>query len=154
MYFGRLEEDSDLKATKTLPNEWLEEFTKTLNEVYHERLKATDRFFDVYGEIYEKEFVVIVSYLHAKEQAISPISLFVSHDNQEDSKKFKKTLKDLVDFCGVVFDDIFATPDWNEFNSNWTENIYKNSTFYYKLTRENISLTLQAEALLNKEIEI
>jgi hypothetical protein len=153
MYFGRLE-DSGVIEKKALPNEWLEEFTRTLNDVYHDQLEKNDRFFDVYGEIYEKEFVVIVSYMHKSEQLTSPITLFISHDNLEDSKKFKSSLKDLINLTGIIFDDIFAIDEWNDFNANWTENNFKDSVFHYKITRENISLTIQAEALLNKDIEI
>ena len=156
MYFGRLEasEENEVIEKKALPNEWLEEFTRTLNDVYHDQLEKNERFFDVYGEIYEKEFVVIASYMHKSEQLTSPITLFISHDNLEDSKNFKSTLKDLINLTGVIFDNIFASEEWSDFNSNWTENNYKNSSFHYKVTRENISLTIQAEALLNKEIEL
>jgi len=153
MYFGRFEE-SEVDSKKTLPHEWLEEFTKILNDVYHDQLESNDRFFDVYGEIYEKEFVVIVAYVHNNEQLVAPISLFISHDNVDDSKKFKSVLKDLINFTGLLFDDIFSVAEWSDYNANWTENNYKDSTFFYKITRENISLTLQAEALLNKEIEL
>ena len=153
MYFGRFEE-SDETSKKALPSEWLEEFTGTLNEVYHEELAKNDRFFDIYGEIYDKEFVVIISYLHNSEQLAAPIALFISHDNLDDSKKFKGALDDLVNLAGVIFDSIFGTEDWSEYNSNWTENNYKKSDFFYKITRENISLSMQAEALLKKEIEL
>lgn len=153
MYFGRFELE-EVKEKKTLPHEWLEEFTKTLNTVYDQKLTDENRFFDVYGEIYEKEFVVIISYIHRQDQMAAPVSLFISHDNLEDSKKFKAALKDLVNLAGEIFDDIFSKEDWSDYNSNWTENKYHNSTFFYKITRENISLTLQAEALLNKDIEL
>ena len=153
MYFGRLE-NTETAQKKILPNEWMEEFTKTLNEVYHEKLEKNSRFFEVYGEIYDSEFVVIISYLHLSEILTSPITLFISHENQENSKKFKATLKNLINLAGVIFDDVFSTEDWNDYNLVWTENNYQGSEFYYKLTRENISLSLQAEALLNKEIEL
>lgn len=153
MYFGRLDESENI-SKKKLPHEWLEEFTGTLNTVYHEQLEKNNRFIDVYGEIYEKEFVVIVSYVHNNDQLTSPVSLFISHDNLDDSKKFKSTLNDLINFTGVVLDSVFAAEDWNEYVLTWTENNYKDSNFFYKITRENLSLTIQAEALLNKEIEL
>ena len=81
----------------------------------------------------------------------APVTLFISHDNLEDSKKFKKSLAALVDFAGIIFDDITGTKDWSDYNSTWTENEYKDSTFSIKITRENISLSLQAEELLKDE---
>lgn len=147
MQFGRYE----TKSRTPIPNEWTEDVTKTLTEVYFEQSEKDNRFFDVYGEVGEKEFVVILSYLHHGDQMASPISVFISHDVLPDSKKFQGALKDLMDLAGEIFDDIFAQEDWSDYNANWTENKFRNSTFYYKITRENISLTLQAEELLSKD---
>lgn len=147
MQFGRYETTS----RKPIPNEWVEEVTKSLTEVYYEQSEKDNRFFDVYGEIGEKEFVVILSYLHHSEQMASPISVFISHDVLANSKQFQAALKDLLDLAGEIFDDIFAQENWNDYNSNWTENKFRSSTFYYRITRENISLTLQAEEILAKD---
>lgn len=155
MYFGRnlLEENQEI-SRKPLPNEWTEEFTRVLTDTYFERSEKDNRFFDVYGEIYDKDFVVIASYIHHDDQLKSPISIFISHDVLEDSKEFKSTLKNLVDFMGLILDDIFAIDEWSDYNNTWTENAYKGSNFFYKITRENISLTLQAEQFLEKNGEI
>ena len=153
MYFGRYENEEELKG-KALPYEWLEEVTKTFNDAYETKRKEQDRFFEAFGEVYEKEFVVIISYLHANDPMCSAVSLFVSHDNLEDSKKFKESLGALVDFAGIIFDDIISTKDWSEYNSLWTENEYKGFKFNYKLTRENISLSMQAEELLKEDSKL
>jgi hypothetical protein len=150
MQFGRYEED-DTKIKESLPHEWLEEFTKILNEAYSDVRKKNTRFFDVYGEIYDKDFVVIISYIDNNDPMKAPISLFISHDILEDSKAFKKCLKQLIDFASQVLDDVFAADDWYEYNALWTENQFGDSKFNYKITRENISLTIQANALFEKE---
>ena len=153
MRFGRLESEEQDKKNP-LPAEWLEEATKTFNNAYDEQAKKQDRFFEIYGEIYDEEFVVIISYLHRNDPMTSPVTLFVSHENLDDSKKFKDGLSALIDFSGIVFDDITSNDDWSEYNSLWTLNNYKGFDFHYKITRENISLTLQAEALLNEELKL
>lgn len=150
MQFGRFEVSNDF-IKKNLPEEWTESFTRTLTDTYFEQSEKDNCFFNVYAEILEKEFVVIISYLHHNDQLVAPITLSISHDLEDDSKKFKKALDNLVNFSGLVFDDIFAEKDWNEYVPAWTENTYKDSTFYYKITRENISLTLQAEEILKKD---
>ena len=150
MYFGRFDTEESKKRS-ALPNEWTEDVTKVLTESYFEQAEKDNKFFDVYGEIYDKEFVVVISYLHMQDHLMSPISVFISHDNLEDSKNFKKTLAALIDLAGHIFDDIFATDQWSDYNSNWTENEYKNNIFFYKITRENISLSLQAEEFMKKE---
>lgn len=147
MQFGRYE----TKTRKSIPNEWIEEVTKTLTEVYFEQSEKDNSFFDVYGEIVDKEFVVVVSYLHHDELMASPISVFLSHDVLENSKEFQSALKNLIDLAGEIYDDIFAQDEWQDYNPNWTESKYKNSDFFYKITRENISLTLQSEEILEKD---
>lgn len=149
MNFGKYERDEE-QSGKPLPFDWLEEVTATFNSAYEDKRKAQNRFFETFGEVYTKEFVVIISYLDSQDPMVSPISLFISHDNLEDSKKFKMALAALVDFAGIVFDDIASTKDWADYNSTWTENEYKGFKFSIKLTRENISLTLQAEELLKE----
>ncbi len=153
MQFGRYEVDEN-SSRKPLPNEWTEELTRVLTESYHEQAAKDNKFFDVHGEIYEKEFVVIISYIHLKDNLASPISIFISHDVVDDSKQFKLVLKNLVDLSGLILDDIFSQEAWSDYNSQWTENNYKNNEFYYKITRENISLTIQAEEFLKKNGEI
>lgn len=146
--FGRLEESQN---GMFMPNEWQENFIKVLTEVYAEQAKKDERLFDVHGLIYEKEFVVIVSYLDQNDYLTAPISLFISHDIISDEKKMKKALQNVIDLTGEIFDDIFAIADWNDYNPNWTENQYKDNTFHYKITRENITLSLQAEEILKRE---
>ncbi len=149
MYFGRYPE-SENNSKSQLPLEWTEEFTRSLTEAYFDQSEKDNCFFDVYGEIYDKEFVVITSYINHKDPHASPISIFISHDVEKNSKEFKKVLNNLVDFVGLVFDDIFSQKSWNDYNLTWTENEYRGSQFHYKITRENISLTIQAEEILKK----
>lgn len=150
MHFGRLSIDLEV-SRKPLPIEWTEEFTRTLTEAYFDQSEKDNSFFDVHGEIYDKEFVVIISYLNHDDLTAAPISLFISHDVVEDSKQFTIVLKNLIDLSSHVLDDIFATESWHDYVPNWTESKFKDSKFFYKITRENISLTIQAQQFLDKE---
>lgn len=150
MNFGR-HEDSTFESGKGLPQDWSESFTQLLTESYNSQAEEHKSFFHVYGQIYTNELLVIVSFLNQEDQMAAPKTLFISHDIV-DEEKTKKVLDDLIAFTGVVFDDIFATVDWNNFCSNWTENKFNTSNFYYKVTRENISLTLQAEEILQGKL--
>jgi len=153
MQFGRYEITEETKKSM-LPNEWTEELVRTLSEAYYVQSEKDNSFFDVYGEITEKEFVVVASYLHHEDQMKAPISLFISHDVVDDSKAFKKVLKSLVDLTGEIFDDAFASDDGPDYVATWTGSKYKTCDFHYKITRENISLTVQAEAFLEKDGDI
>lgn len=150
MIVGRYNE-STLSSAKRLPADWTEEFVRILSHSYAEQANRDNCFFDVHGLLFDEEVVAIVSYIHHNDHVASPISIFISHDIEGDIKKMGKTLDHLVDFSGLIFDDIFGTSDWNEYNPNWTENQFKDSNYHYKITRENFSLTLQAEAILSDE---
>lgn len=149
MDLGRYK-NSLVESSSALPAEWTESFVKVLTDTYFKQSEKDNRFFDVYGKIFEEEFVVVISYIHHEDQMASPISVFVSHDHLENSKKMKVALESLVNLAGHIFDDIFSSDDWNGFLPNWTENKFDNNTYFYKITRENISLTIQAEEILKK----
>lgn len=149
MQLGRFP-SSDISTGKSLPAEWTEEFVKLLTETYAKQSEKDNKFFDVYGRIFDEEFVVIVSYMHHGDSLAAPISVFISHETTKGSKELSNALQDLVDLSGHIFDDIFSREDWNEYVPHWTENKFKSSVFHYKITRENISLSLQAEELLRK----
>lgn len=153
MQLGRFP-SSDISTGKSLPPEWTEEFLRVLTETYAQQLEKDNKFFDVYGRIFDEEFVVIASYMHHGDSLAAPVSVFISHDTTKDSKELSKALKDLVDLSGHIFDDIFSKENWNEYVPHWTENKFNSSVFHYKITRENISLSLQAEELLKKGGEI
>jgi hypothetical protein len=149
MYIGR-HAQSTIDCGQALPQEWTESFVKVLTETYFAQSEKDNRFFDVYALSFEKEFVVIISYIHHNDHLASPISVFISHDQQSDSTKMKKILENLVNLGGHIFDDIFSVEQWSDFNPNWTENDFNGNKFFYKVTRENIGLSLQAEEILKK----
>lgn len=151
MLLGRYETESSGQA---VPQEWQDNLIHVLNAAYADKISENDRFFDVYGRVFEKEFVVIVSYMDLRDTLAAPISVFLSHDIIENQKKMKEALEDAVNLVGLIFDDIFATSEWSDYNPVWTENEYKDHLFHYKITRENISLTLQAEEILRKNIDL
>lgn len=148
--FGRLIESENASF---LPTEWQENFIRVLTEAYADQAEKDERLFDVQGLIYEKEFVIVVSYMDQKDDHTAPITLFISHDIIADQKQMKKALQNISDLVGEIFDDIFATPDWSDYSPDWVENPYKDNVFHYKITRENITLSLQAEQLLKSNLE-
>lgn len=151
MIIGRYD-DSVLEDAKELPSQWSDALTNIMNATYEDRAKKDNRFFDVIGKVFEKETIVIVSYLDKGDYSVAPITLFIAFDNENDSKKLKKTLDSTVALTSLIFDDIFSKEDWNEYVHNWTENDVDNQKLFYKITRENFSLTLQAEEILKGNI--
>ena len=152
MYMGRYI-DSQLNNAKELPSEWADALTNILNATYETRSNKDNCFFDVIGKVFEKETILYVSYLNKEDYSASPITLSISFDNINDSKTIKKILDTSVSLTSLIFDDIFSNDDWNDYVLNWTENDIDNYKLFYKITRENMNLTLQAEELLKGNLD-
>jgi hypothetical protein len=91
-----------------------------------------------------------VGLLNQEQLEVAPVSYIMSMDLDEKNQDPEKYLDTLIDSMGVFFDSYFADADWNDYISNWTEATYKDLKFFYKVSRENVALTIQAEALLNQ----
>jgi hypothetical protein len=52
-----------------------------------------------------------------------------------------------------LLDEIFAQEEWSEYEPVWQELNYKKETYFYKVSRENIQLTLEANKLLGDDFD-
>lgn len=140
-------------AGKSIPQDWLESLGRLLNETYKTENKKNDRYFDVYGQIYSEELLVVVSWFPEKSQTVAPIALFLTCDKDQmnTEKKVRETQENYIELSGLFFDEIFASTDWDNFEPNWQEVSHKHQNYYYKITRENINLTLEADRLLGED---
>lgn len=152
MIIGRYD-NSILDTAKELPSDWCDALTNILNATYEERASKDNHFFDVIGKIFDKESILFVSYLDKGDYSASPITLSISFDNLNDSKALKNILDISVSLSSLIYDDIFSKEDWHEYVLNWTENDIDGHKLFYKITRENMSLTLQAEELLKGNLK-
>lgn len=132
------------------PDKWREKVETILHEVYNDLCEATNKSFQVHGLTYPDELFLAVGLLDKENLQEAPVTYVVSLDLDESQKDQEKNLETLVDSMGVFFDQYFSDPDWNNYVSNWTEAEYKKLSFYYKVSRENVALSIQAEALLNQ----
>lgn len=141
------------KHGKSIPLDWIESLSRLLNETYKTECNKNGRYFDVYGQIYPEELLLVVSWLSEKDQFLSPVACFLSCEPEQmsDEKKVKDTQKNFIDVVGLFFDEIFANEEWDEFEPNWQEVTYKHENYWYKLSRENINLTLEANKLLGDD---
>lgn len=141
------------KQGKVIPLDWSEGVGRLLNETYKNECDTKERYFDVYGQVFSEELLLITSYLSEKDPARTPITLYLSSEAShiENEAKVKATQKDFIDLTGLFFDEIFGNEEWNDFEPEWQEVTHNNQTYFYKLTRENVSLTLEANKLLGDE---
>lgn len=143
------------KNGKTIPQDWLFSLTALLNETYQSECEKHQRTFDVYGQIYKDELLLAVSWLSEKDEHIAPITCFLSCEPEQmkDDKKVKTTQQNFIDVIGIFFDQIFAADEWNDFEPAWQEVDYKGENYFYKLSRENIRLSLEANKLLGEDFD-
>jgi hypothetical protein len=141
---------SSSKSGKSVPQDWSEGVAVLLNDTYKTECTKEGRYFDVYGQIFPEELLVIVSYLSEKDPAVAPIACFLSCDTEQMKTEtmVKETQSNFMDVAGLFFDEIFSSDDWSDFEPVWQEVKYKTHTYHYKLTRENINLTIEANRLL------
>ena len=98
---------------------------------------------------------MIVSYV-GLDKNVLPLTLFVSADLTKETK-VDDLQDDMFDFVGVFFDDYFAKTEssdedeiFEEFVLDWDETEFNKKKFFFKVSRENIGLTMAADALLGE----
>lgn len=143
------------KVGKNIPQDWAESLSRLLNETYKKNNTENDRFFDVYGQIYPGEMLIIVSWLAEKDQFAAPITCFISCEAEhiQTVDQVKKTQSNYIDLVGMFFDEIFNDSEWNEFEPLWQEVSYKQENYFFKISRENINLTIEADKLLGPDFD-
>jgi hypothetical protein len=140
---------------KAIPQDWSESLARLLNETYQDQCKKQKHYFDVFGQIFSEELLVIISYLAEQDESLTPRTLFLSCEPEQMSseQKVKATLEHFIELTGLFFDEIFSREDWDEFEPNWQEVTHKHQNYFYKITRENINLTIEADRLLGDDFE-
>ena len=143
------------KNGKAMPQEWIESLGRLLNETYKQECKQNGRYFDVYGQVYKEELLLAVTYLSEKDEYVMPISLFLSSEPDQfaSEDKVKETHKNFIDLVGLFFDEIFADEEWDGFEPVWQEVTHKNQNYFYKISRENLNATLEANKLLGEDFD-
>ena len=137
------------EAGKPIPRQWCEQAEVTLYSTYQAHADERKKEFQLHGFLYPNEVFLAASFLDQQNQLDIPTTYIASLDLKENQDS-QKILDLLLDSMGIFFDSYFQLNDWNDYVANWTEAEFNKQTFYYKITRENIALTIQAEQLLNQ----
>lgn len=140
------------KSGVLLPDSWKLEVESLLNSIYKHKCEETGKIFEVFGQTFHDELFIAASFLDKDGQGI-PITYMISVD-LDDEKKMTGLLDNLVDLIGMFFDGFFISHEGQEYQANWEEIKHKGRTIFYKITRENISLSIAADEILAKDDEI
>lgn len=132
-----------------LPNEWADSVLELLQDTYRNELVDASKVFEIYGQLYKGEVLVIASLVDATNEAAPATTYFASMDLADDADH-TKLLEGLVDSIGAFFDQFFADSEWNDYQDMWKEEQFKGTKIYCKVTRENVGLSIKADRLLNQ----
>ncbi|MBC7713282.1 MAG: hypothetical protein H7177_08085 [Rhizobacter sp.] len=148
--FSRLDHDT---PAVLFPKDWSEGLKQILLNIYGEQCIKAEKTFEVYGFSYASEVLLIISYV-GLDKFETPTTLFVSADLDEktDSDKIMDTM---FDSAGVFFDSFFAQDEdseeiWDEYVLDWEDSEFSGQKIFYKVTRENVGLSMQADLLLGE----
>ncbi len=151
--FSRLEHDV---PAVIFPKEWGAGLKQILLNIYGEHAIKDDRTFEVYGFSYPNEVLLIISYV-GLDKFTTPVTLFISADLLPDTDS-KKMVNTMFDCAGVFFDTYFAGNEareeegeiFDDYNLDWDETDFHQQKLFYKVTRENVTLSMEADLLLGE----
>ena len=130
-----------------LPQEWLENVRRTVNDSYQGLLTKNNMSLEVYGEIHPGEVAIAFSLIESDDPKGAAITLMTSGDLQEKEDP-KSILDQILNSCSEFFDLILTSENEDFFQPNWIQTNFVKNNFYFKITRENIGLSIIANELL------
>jgi hypothetical protein len=144
--------DHEIKPV-LFPKDWSESLKQILLNIYGQQCLNDDHTFEVYGFSYPTEVLIIISYVGLDKFSL-PVTLFLSSDLDEKTDT-DAIVNTLFDSAGMFFDNYFATEKsedeiFEDFILDWQDGEFNKTNFFYKVTRENIGLTMQADLLLGE----
>lgn len=143
------------KNGKDLPQDWLDNVTRIMDETYKDQCLKYKSTFDAFGQIYDEELLLVVSFIAEQDAHKLPIACFLSCEKEHiaTTTKIKETQKNYLDILGLLFDEIFSNEEWSDYEPVWQDITYKTETYSYKISRENVALTLEANKLLGDDFD-
>lgn len=130
-----------------LPSEWLDEITSAVNSTYENQLKEKKLVLKTYGELHKGEVCLAFCLYSLNPEDTSAISLFLSVDLKEKEDP-KSALDNTINQSSEFFDLLLSGQENELFQPNWVKSDLPKSNFFFKITRENIALSIEANRLL------
>lgn len=135
-----------------IPTEILSFIDKLIEETFEKSLSQKNLDLNVYGELYENEIVLIFSLMKKHDTKLNTISLFIS-DDITPTTKLEKTVDSLINASSEFFETVSLSSEENLddlYSPRWQKADSTSENFHYKISRENILLTIEANKLLDE----
>ena len=131
---------------QALPEEWISEYEQILTKTYADQCEDKNKKIEVFGHVYKNELLLGFSLIDQRDQSSAPYALLLSFEiDQVD--QLKTIRKSAIDLAALFFDQYFFQKT-QEYFPTWVKEEISKIEFYYKITRENFKLTLEADNLL------
>ena len=140
-----------LKGT-ALPEKWITDLKKVINDTYEDQLNKANLSLEIFGEIYPKELGLAFSLTDKSNIQGAAITLFTSSDLEEKTNPedvLSQVINSSSEFFELIFNG-FAENDESIYQARWEKTDLKGHNFYYRISRENIGLTILANKLLEE----
>ncbi len=149
MFFRKYEEIMGI----AFPMEWRQSVSQSFGQYFKDKLNFSAASIQSFGFHHIDELVIIISYV-PEEELKSPISLFISKDlsekEKESEREFKKVKDSVLDVAGIILKDLSENFNDIEYLLRWTEYDFRKEKYFYKVTRENIDLSIKTEEILRE----
>ena len=135
-----------------IPEKLLEFINKIIADTFEKSFSDKGLELKVFGELYDDEIVLIFSLQKKEDPNLNTISLFISDDIEANSKLEKK-VDHLINSSSEFFETIIQSSETELleiYTPRWQETDLPKDNFHYKISRENIELTIQANKLLGE----
>ncbi len=142
---SRLEREN---AGTPLPQVWLEEGLGLLNQTFNSELEKNNLQMQLFGETYPDEVCLALGIFSKHEKAQNIWTTLMLSTSFSNDLKVEKSLENLLNALGPLIDIYFANKDELDFVPTWQEEVYSNSTVFYKISHENLILSYEADKWL------
>jgi hypothetical protein len=136
-----------------LPVRWLEEAKELLKQTFQLELDKANLDLQLYGATYPDELCLALGIFSKNEKEKDLWTSFMLSSDLNNQSKVEKVLDCMIDGFGPIMDQYFDQlnndKDGPEYIAKWEEDVFKDTTIHYKISHENIALSIEADKWLN-----
>lgn len=137
---------------ESFPEKWSDNLNLNFSEYFSEKLKLSNTSFFSHGQLCADEIVMAMTVRDNANEKMATIILSRDLNKQEFEAptKISKVKDQMVDILGVMVKEMLTDFEEISYGGRWNDYKYKKDNYFYKISREDISLLLETEKLLRK----
>tara|TARA_B100000886_G_scaffold258771_1_gene183708 strand:+ start:204 stop:650 length:447 start_codon:yes stop_codon:yes gene_type:complete len=139
-------------TSSTIPEQIIILINKIINDSFKTNFDSKNIYLETFGELYEDEILLIFSLLDKDDSNSNTISLFIS-DEIDPKTDLEKKVNELINASSEFFELLCSGTDEQlseMYSPRWQKSTSGNEGFYFKISRENVRLTIEANKILGE----